>query len=38
LRTQFIISIIALAAMIGWAKRPPAVDLEKGFLQEKAKY
>jgi len=38
LRTQFIIGIIALATMMGCAKRPPAVDFEKGFLQEKAKY
>ncbi|HEX9238167.1 MAG TPA: hypothetical protein VF866_05325 [Xanthobacteraceae bacterium] len=38
MRTQFIISIIALATMMGCAKRPPAVDFEKDFLQEKAKY
>jgi len=38
LKTQFIFCTIALAAMMGCAKRPPAVDFEKDFLQEKAKY
>jgi hypothetical protein len=38
LRTQFIISFIALAVMTGCARRPPGVDFEKDFLQEKAKY
>jgi len=38
LKTQFIFCAIALAAMMGCAKRPPAVDFEKDFLQEKAKY
>jgi hypothetical protein len=31
-------SLIALALTSGCAKRPPAVDFEKGFLEEKAKY
>ena len=38
MKTQLILSLIALAAMMGCAKRPPAVDFEKDFLQEKAKY
>jgi hypothetical protein len=38
LRAQFIISVIALVMTTGCAKRPPAVDFEKEFLQEKAKY
>jgi uncharacterized MAPEG superfamily protein len=38
LRTQFIISVIALVMTTGCARRPPAVDFEKEFLQEKAKY
>jgi hypothetical protein len=38
LRTQFIISVIALVVTTGCARRPPAVDFEKEFLQEKTKY
>jgi hypothetical protein len=38
LKTRFIISAIALAMMTSCAKRPPPVDFEKDFLQEKAKY
>ena len=38
MKTHFITIIIALAAMMGCAKRPPVVDFEKDFLQEKAKY
>jgi hypothetical protein len=38
LKTHFIIIIVALATMMGCAKRPPVVDFEKDFLQEKAKY
>ncbi|MFZ0146798.1 MAG: hypothetical protein WBG18_16965 [Xanthobacteraceae bacterium] len=38
MRTQFIISIVALSVMTGCAKRPPAVDFEKAFLEERSKY
>jgi hypothetical protein len=38
LKTQFIICIIVLVVIGGCARRPPAVDFEKDFLQEKAKY
>jgi hypothetical protein len=31
-------SLIALATMTDCAKRPPSVDFEKSFLEEKAKY
>jgi len=30
--------MIVLAALVSCARRPPAVDFEKDFLQEKAKY
>jgi hypothetical protein len=38
LKTHLIFGLIALATMTGCAKRPPSVDFEKGFLEEKAKY
>jgi hypothetical protein len=38
LKTRFCFGLIALAAMTGCATRPPAVNYEKDFLQEKAKY
>ena len=38
MKTQFIICIIVLVVIGGCARRPPAVDFEKDFLQEKAKY
>jgi hypothetical protein len=38
LRTQFIIGVIALAVIGGCVKRPPSVDFEKDYLEEKARY
>jgi hypothetical protein len=38
LRTHFIIIVIALTAMMGCATRPPVVDFEKEYLEQKAKY
>ena len=38
MKTQFVFCVIALAALVGCARRPPAVDFERDFLQEKAKY
>jgi hypothetical protein len=38
LKTQLLFGVVVLALMSGCAKRPPAVDFEKDFLQEKAKY
>lgn len=38
MKTRLCFGLIALAVMTGCAKRPPAVDFEKDFLQEKAKY
>jgi hypothetical protein len=38
LKTRLLFSVVALAVMTGCAKRPPAVDFEKPFLEEKAKY
>ncbi|MGN6747353.1 MAG: hypothetical protein ACTHJS_02050 [Xanthobacteraceae bacterium] len=38
MKTRLCFYLIALAMMVGCATRPPAVDFEKDFLQEKAKY
>lgn len=38
MKTHLIFGLIALTTMTGCAKRPPAVDFEKSFLEEKGKY
>ena len=38
MKAQFVFCTIALVALMGCARRPPAIDFEKDFLQEKAKY
>ena len=38
MKAQFVFCTIALMTLMGCAKRPPPVDFEKGFLQEKTKY
>jgi hypothetical protein len=38
LKRKLAFSVMALAVTSGCAKTPPAVDFEKGFLEEEAKY
>jgi hypothetical protein len=38
LNTRLFFSVVALAIMCSCVKRPPPVDFEKAFLEEKAKY
>ena len=38
MKTRLCFGLIALAVMAGCVKRPPPVDFEKEFLEEKAKY
>ena len=38
MKRKLAFSVIVLAVTSGCAKTPPAVDFEKGFLEEKAKY